>query len=230
MTRAAPALPPAGGQAGDPGDGPGPPRPWGHRRAIIAAVLAAGLLTYLVIRHRAQQDSLAGIRPSGIPASISTPLANLMELSPVPARPAPAFTLTGQHGHTLPLASFKGHAVVPEFMDPHCIDICPIVSQEFTDAYHDLGKAAPRAVFIAVNVNPYFHGISDVAAYSSEHQLNTIPSWHFLHRAAGQPSCGVAGLRHRGRRTQPQRRHHPHLTSTVHRPCRPRALHRLPHG
>ena len=180
MTRAAPALPPTGGQAGD---ARGPAQPRGHRRVIIAAVcamvLAAGLLAFLVIRHRAQQDS-AGIRPSGIPASISTPLANLMGLSPVPGRPAPAFTLTDQHGHTLSLASFKGHAVVLEFMDPHCTDICPIVSQEFIDAYHDLGKAAPPAVFIAVNVNPYFHSVSDVAAYSSEQQLNTVPSWHFL--------------------------------------------------
>jgi cytochrome oxidase Cu insertion factor (SCO1/SenC/PrrC family) len=180
MTRAAPVLPPAAGQAGD---GPGPPRRWARRRVITAAVcamvLAAGLLTFLVIRHRDQQNS-AGIRPSGIPASISTPLASLMELSPVPGRPAPAFTLTDQDGHTLSLTSFKGHAVVLEFMDPHCTDICPIVSQEFIDAYHDLGKAAPRAVFIAVNVNPYFNDVSDVAAYSSEQQLKTIPSWHFL--------------------------------------------------
>src|SRR5260370_19583069 len=103
-----------------------------------------------------------------------------MGLSPVPARPAPVLTLTDQHGRTLTLASLKGHVVVLEFMDPHCIDICPIVSQEFINAYRDLGGAASRAVFVAVNVNPYHHRVSDVAAYSSEHQLTTIPSWHFL--------------------------------------------------
>ena len=142
-------------------------------------MLVAGLLTYLVVRHR-QQDSLAGIRPTGIPASISTPLAGLMQLSPVPGGPAPGFTLTDQRGRTLSLASFRGRAVVLEFMDPHCVDICPIVSQEFIDAYHNLGGAASRAAFIAVNVNPYYHGVSDVAAYSREHQLTTIPSWHFF--------------------------------------------------
>jgi cytochrome oxidase Cu insertion factor (SCO1/SenC/PrrC family) len=147
---------------------------------LCAAVLLAGLLTYFVVRHREQQDSLAGIRASGIPASVSTPLASLMGLSPVPARPAPAFTLTDQHGHSLSLASFRGRAVVLEFMDPHCVDICPIVSQEFIDAYRDLGRAASRAVFIAVNVNPYHLHVSDVAAYSGEHQLTTIPSWHFF--------------------------------------------------
>jgi len=146
----------------------------------VCQVIVAGLLTYVVVRHRDLQGSLAGIRPSAIPASISTLLAELMQLSPVPARPAPGFTLTDQAGHVLRLASFRGRAVVLQFMDPHCTDICPIVSQEFIDAYRDLGRSATRAVFIAVNVNPYFHGVADVAAYSAEHQLTTIPSWHFL--------------------------------------------------
>ncbi len=181
VTRAAPALPPPAGDSQGP---PGAPGRSGIRGLIIgllcATVIVAGLLAYLAVRHREQQDSLAGIRPSGIPASISTPLASLMGLSPVPARPAPAFTLTDQHGHALSLASFRGRAVVLEFMDPHCVDICPIVSQEFIDAYRDLGVAASRAVFIAVNVNPYHLQVRDVAAYSGEHQLTTIPSWHFF--------------------------------------------------
>jgi len=120
------------------------------------------------------------MRVSGIPASVSTSLANLMELSPVPASKAPAFTLTDQEGRRLSLASFKGRAVVLEFMDPHCTDICPLVSQEFIDAYHDLGGTAGRVVFVAVNVNPYHLRVADMAAYSNEHQLGTIPSWHFL--------------------------------------------------
>jgi len=39
---------------------------------------------------------------------------------------------------------------------------------------------ASRAVLIAVNVNPYYRTVADVAAYSRENQLATIPSWHFL--------------------------------------------------
>ena len=90
------------------------------------------------------------------------------------------FTLTDQSGRTLSLASFKGHAVVLEFMDPHCTDICPIVSREFVQAYHHLATAASRVVFVAVNVNAYHHGVADVAAFSREQQLSGIPSWHFL--------------------------------------------------
>jgi cytochrome oxidase Cu insertion factor (SCO1/SenC/PrrC family) len=42
------------------------------------------------------------------------------------------------------------------------------------------GPAASRAVFIAVNVNPYYRGVASMAAYSSEHQLTTIPSWYYV--------------------------------------------------
>ncbi|HUZ26848.1 MAG TPA: SCO family protein [Streptosporangiaceae bacterium] len=183
MTRATSALPPAGRPAGSPEEAPGTRRPGPIRRLVVAllcaAVLVAGLLAFLVVRHRAQQGVLAGIRPSGIPASVSTSTADLMQLSPVPATPAPGFTLTDQHGNILSLASFRGRPVVLEFMDPHCVDICPIVSQEFIDAYRDLGRSA-AAVFIAVNVNPYYHSVANVTAYSREHQLTTIPSWHFF--------------------------------------------------
>lgn len=62
-----------------------------------------------------------------------------MQLSPVPVTRAPGFTLTDQDGQAMSLASLRGRAVVLEFMDPHCTDICPIVSREFIDAYRDLG-------------------------------------------------------------------------------------------
>jgi len=35
-------------------------------------------------------------------------------------------------------------------------------------------------VFIAVNVNRYHLDVADVAAFSAEQHLTTIPSWHFL--------------------------------------------------
>jgi protein SCO1/2 len=103
-----------------------------------------------------------------------------MSLSPVPVAKAPGFTLTDQNGHVLALSDLRGKAVVLEFMDPHCVDICPLVSAEFADAYHDLGPSATRVVFAAINVNPYYPGVAAVAQYSREHQLAAIPSWHFF--------------------------------------------------
>jgi cytochrome oxidase Cu insertion factor (SCO1/SenC/PrrC family) len=146
----------------------------------VAIILIAGLVTVVVAGRRHNAAGLAGQRPSGIPASVSLPTINLMGLSPVPARGAPGFRLTDQNGRTLALSSLRGKVVVLNFMDPHCTDICPLVSQEFVDAQHDLGKAAGQVVFAAVNVNQFFNRVSDVAAFSNEHQLSSLPSWHFF--------------------------------------------------
>jgi cytochrome oxidase Cu insertion factor (SCO1/SenC/PrrC family) len=139
----------------------------------------AAAVGYVLIRVRQHDEGLL-IRPTGIPASVSTRTADMMQLSPVPTARAPAFTLADQAGRALSLESFRGKVVVLEFMDPHCTDICPIVSQEFIDAYRDLGSLAPRVVFLAVNVNRYHLRVADVAAFSAEQRLTTIPSWHFL--------------------------------------------------
>src|SRR5438045_4681219 len=117
---------------------------------------------------------------SGLPASVSTSLANLMQLSPVPVTSAPGFTLTDQGGQAMSLARLRGKVVVLEFMDPHCTDICPIVSQEFVDAYRHLGPTAAKVAFIAVNVNQYHKSVANMAAYSRHEGLNTIPGWHFF--------------------------------------------------
>jgi cytochrome oxidase Cu insertion factor (SCO1/SenC/PrrC family) len=143
-------------------------------------MLVAGVIAYFGV-HRAQQRAFdESLRPTGIPADISTQTASLMQLTPLQHKAAPAFTLTDQTGHTLSLAAFRGKAVVLEFMDPHCIDICPIVSAEFVKAYQDLGAAARDVVFLAVNVNPYHLTVQDVRTFSAEHGLTAIPTWHFL--------------------------------------------------
>jgi cytochrome oxidase Cu insertion factor (SCO1/SenC/PrrC family) len=144
------------------------------------AIVVAGVFATIATRYRHQHEQLSSIRATGIPASVPTSLANLMALSPIPASAAPGFTLRDQTGRTISLASFKGRTVVLEFMDPHCVDICPIVSQEFVDAYRNLGTAARQVVFVAVNVNPYHVRVAEMAQFSREHGLETIPSWHFL--------------------------------------------------
>jgi len=144
---------------------------------LLAGVTAAATQVFVSQRNA---STGAGLRPSGIPGNISTSTANLMQLSPIPGVRAPDFRLTDQHGHTVTLASLRGKIVVLEFMDPHCTDICPIVSQEFAGAYHLLGAQANKVVFAAINVNQYHATVQDMAAYSAAQRLNTIPDWHFL--------------------------------------------------
>ena len=154
-------------------------RPWLLAGALAVILILAAAAAAIAVRWH-QREDFAGQRPSGIPASVPDETINLMGLAPVPATAAPGFTLTDQGGRVLPLSRFRGKVVVLEFMDPHCTDICPLVSQEFLDAYHDLGRSAGEVVFAAVDVNLYFNQVPAVLAYSRAHQLITIPDWHFF--------------------------------------------------
>ena len=186
MTSAGQGQRSASPAAESPPDGPGGSRGLSRRGLIllvtaltVLVAAAAAIPAFLLARH----DRLTAMdqpRVSGIPANMPTSLANLMALDGLSRTPAPGFTLTDQDGHRLSLASLRGKVVVLQFMDPHCVDICPLVSQEFVDAYHDLGAKASQVVFAAVNVNPYVTSVSAMAAYSREHGLVTIPSWHFF--------------------------------------------------
>ncbi len=153
---------------------------------LAVAVVLTSTLAVLAVLNRVHQSAPQTLRVSGLPATVSTPLAQLMTLSPVPARAAPTFTLTDQQSRTLSLRSFRGRTVVLEFMDPHCVDICPLVSREFVDANRDLGGGAKKVVFMAVNVNPYFESVANMATFSNRHQLNTIASWHFFTGSTAQ--------------------------------------------
>lgn len=152
-----------------------------HFAIVLVVLIIAAAVVFLVVRKNNTAQAYSQIRASGIPSDISTPLANLMELSPSPSNTAaPNFTLTDQNGKTYSLSSFRGKSVVLEFMDPNCTDICPLVSQEFVNAYHDLGTSANNVVFIAVNVNKYHLSTAAVTRFTNEHNLNQIPNWHFF--------------------------------------------------
>ena len=148
--------------------------------AVVIMTAVASVAAAAVIAARQHELAATGQRPSGIPAAIPTGTVNLMGLSPVPASKAPGFVLTDQHDHRLPLSAFRGKVVVLEFMDSRCTDVCPLISREFIDAYHDLGRAAAHVVFAAVNVNGRYNHVGDVLAYSRAQQLTAIPDWYFF--------------------------------------------------
>jgi len=146
---------------------------WVLLLVVLAVLAAAGTATYVLARQRAA-------------AAQQTRLQQQIGLTPLPKRPAPDFTLTDQRGRTVSLAQLRGTAVVLEFMDPHCVDICPIVSQEYVQAWRELGADAPRVTFLAINVNRYHTSVQAVAAFSAAHGLTAIPNWHFL---TGSPAA-----------------------------------------
>jgi cytochrome oxidase Cu insertion factor (SCO1/SenC/PrrC family) len=145
---------------------------------VAGAVSVAGAVVIPARQH--ELAASAGQRSSGIPLVIPPGTVSLMRLSPAPAGPAPGFTLTDQDGRVLSLSGFRGKAVVLEFTDSRCTSICPLISQESVDAFHDLGRAQGRVVFVAVNVNPRYNQVADVLAYSRAHALSALPDWYFL--------------------------------------------------
>ena len=167
-----------GGAAGQPGQpAPGPGRILVLGAIAVVVTVAVAVAVFMVTRP---QPDAAAPRPPGLPAGVPASLANEMLLTPLSRQEAPGFTLTDQAGRTMALSALRGKVVVLQFMDPHCTDICPIVSQEFVDAYHQLGPAARHVVFAAINVNQYHASVASMAAYSRREGLNTIPSWHFF--------------------------------------------------
>lgn len=115
-------------------------------------------------------------------ATAATTRDDFMGLTSAQGLPAPDISLDDQNGLPVSLSGLEqqGKVVVLEFMDSHCEDICPIISQEFVVAQRQLGAEASRVAFVAVNVNPFHVEQSDVAAFSNEHGLSQVPEWHFV--------------------------------------------------
>jgi protein SCO1 len=153
--------------------------------ALVSGIAFATVFAFVVTAltgHNRQPP----LRTTGIPKTVSTKLANMMQLSPVPPAKAPGFTLTDQSGQPVSLASLHGRTVVLTFMDSHCTDICPIISHEFVVAHQQLGAAASSVAFVGINVNPFHLAQSDVASFTNEQGLNEIPEWHFLTGSVAQ--------------------------------------------
>jgi cytochrome oxidase Cu insertion factor (SCO1/SenC/PrrC family) len=104
----------------------------------------------------------------------------MMNLSPVPGRTAPGFSLTDQHGRRVTLSGFRGKAVLLGFFDSRCTQVCPVVAQELIAAGHDLGPRAGRVAFVGVNVNPRAESVAAVRHFTTVHGLSQLPGWYFL--------------------------------------------------
>ncbi len=107
-------------------------------------------------------------------------LADFMGLTSAQGQVAPGFSFTDQRGQAISLAALRGKVVVLDFMDPHCTDICPIISHEFVDAAADLGARASQVELVAINVNQFHTDRASTAAFSDEQGLNALANWHFL--------------------------------------------------
>jgi cytochrome oxidase Cu insertion factor (SCO1/SenC/PrrC family) len=121
----------------------------------------------------------AGTRPTAAPLPYtSAERASVDPGTALRGTPAPNFTLVDQFGRPVSLASFRGKVVLLAFVDSHCTTICPLTSATMAEAVSLLGSAGRRVALLAVNANPQYHAVRDVAAYSEAHGL--VNRWLFV--------------------------------------------------
>jgi len=94
--------------------------------------------------------------------------------------PAPAFTLTDQHGRQVTLASLRGKVVLLTFLDPVCTSDCPLIAQEFREADQVLGASSRHVELVALVANPVYRSIAYTRAFDSQERLSGLPNWLFL--------------------------------------------------
>lgn len=144
------------------------PAPWigGVAAVGVGAMLVAPLLVTGLLLGPA--DATAVMADSG---------GGLVTLGP---RPAPAFSLTDQNGRSISTVGLHGKLTLVTFLDPVCSDECPIIASQLAQADAALGPLAEQVQIVAIDSNPVFHRVSDVAAFTASHGLSDLPNWHFL--------------------------------------------------
>lgn len=156
-----------------------------NRRVVITVLLVEVLLCTAVLvavaRGRDHHPSSAAVqRESGLPANISSSVADEMGLGPISGLSERNFALVDQHDRPISLHSLEGHVVVLQFMDSACSGVCPVASAETRDAYRDLGANQPSVDFVTVNVDRFHDSVADAAAMTQREGLAAVSTWHFL--------------------------------------------------
>ena len=93
---------------------------------------------------------------------------------------APAFSLTGQHGQAVTLASLRGKVVLLTFLDPVCTSDCPLIAQEFRQAGQLLSADSRDVELVAVVANPVDYQLGYTRAFDRQERLAGVPNWLYL--------------------------------------------------
>jgi cytochrome oxidase Cu insertion factor (SCO1/SenC/PrrC family) len=152
----------------------GGPRLRELREPALAGVTALGLGAVL-IAPLTVIGVLVG--PAGASAVVADSGGGVLS---VPNRAAPQFALTDQDNKAVTSEDLRGKLTLLTFLDPVCSDDCPVIANQLAIADRELGPLSSRIEIVAIDSNPLFHHVSDVAAFTASHGLANLPNWHFL--------------------------------------------------
>jgi cytochrome oxidase Cu insertion factor (SCO1/SenC/PrrC family) len=108
-----------------------------------------------------------------------TPSANVIG-APLTRQTTPPLTgLVDQNGASVSLADEKGHVVLLAFMDPLCVDLCPLLGRDLVAVEQALPKGI-NPVLLIVSVMPD-RTAADVKKFISTNlTAKWSPGWHWL--------------------------------------------------
>lgn len=106
---------------------------------IVAAALVAGLCGVVVRVRTAGQEPFA----TGA-GEIAAQLTRIND-------PAPALTLTNQHGREVSLESFRGRPVIVAFAYAHCETVCPMIVSDLLSARERAGADPPPVLVVTLD-------------------------------------------------------------------------------
>ncbi|MGH3177903.1 MAG: SCO family protein [Streptosporangiaceae bacterium] len=142
--------------------------------AGIRSVAAAGAIGVIILG--AAPMAVAQASPVA-----DTVLAQSINGASAPVNvPAPAFSLTGQDGQPVTLASLHGKVVLLTFLDDTCTTDCPLIAQEFRQAGQLLAADTARVELVAINYNPLYTQVSYIQAFDRQEGLAGVPNWLYL--------------------------------------------------
>jgi cytochrome oxidase Cu insertion factor (SCO1/SenC/PrrC family) len=157
--------------------------------ASIGSVAAAGAIGLIVLG--AAPMAVAQASPVA-----DTILAESINGSSAPVNfPAPAFSLTDQHGRAVTLAGLHGKVVLLTFLDNTCSTDCPLIAQEFRQAGQLLSADTRQVELVAINYNPLYTQLSYIQAFDRQEGLAGVPNWLYL---TGTPAQLQQVWRHYG--------------------------------
>ena len=108
-----------------------------------------------------------------------TPSANVIG-APLTRQPTPPLTgLVDQNGHPISLADEKGHVVLLAFMDPLCVNLCPILGRDIVAVERALPKTI-KPVLLLVSVMPDRTAANVAEFIKTNLTAQWDPGWHWL--------------------------------------------------
>jgi cytochrome oxidase Cu insertion factor (SCO1/SenC/PrrC family) len=152
------------------------PGPLRDRLGTTGVRTVAALSAAVVVVIGAAPMAAASADPNADPIIAQAIAGDTMPLD----QPAPGFRLVDQDGTAVTLASLHGKVVLMTFLDPVCSTDCPLIAQEFKDAWRLLGAASRQVELVAVVANPTYHGTEFTRAFDQQEGLTTVPDWLYL--------------------------------------------------